>query len=230
MQLGQLAEVLADAGRVGGLFLRTTILEFTLNKETRMGTRGFLGFVADERELITYNHWDSYPDGLGAVMLEWISGVASADKSLTKLREGVLGLRLVGDSDETTPADREQYAHWGDAHVGGGLDTWYGLLRGTQGKPEAILSCGVMIDGSEFPYDSLYAEWGYIVDLDARVFEVYEGFQHSPHTQGRFAAGAPRERSVGTYYPCKLVASWPLDKLPNTHEFREYFAAREDEG
>lgn len=193
-----------------------------------MGTRGFFGFVADERELITYNHWDSYPDGLGAHVLEWISGVVSADKDLRALRQGVLGLRLVGDTDETTPADREQYGHWGDAHVAEGLATWYGLLRNTQGKPEAVLSCGVMIDGSEFPYDSLYAEWGYIVDLDAGVFEVYEGFQHSPHNDGRFAAGAPRERAVGTYYPCKLVASWPLAALPNTGDFLARFAHNED--
>jgi hypothetical protein len=37
-----------------------------------MGTRGTWGFVLDDREKLTYNHFDSYPDGLGADLLNWL--------------------------------------------------------------------------------------------------------------------------------------------------------------
>lgn len=35
-----------------------------------MGTRGTWGFVADGDEKLTYNHFDSYPDGLGVDVLD----------------------------------------------------------------------------------------------------------------------------------------------------------------
>lgn len=39
-----------------------------------MGTRGFVGFVIDGQEKIGYNHFDSYPDGLGVDVLSWLRG------------------------------------------------------------------------------------------------------------------------------------------------------------
>ena len=61
------------------------------------------------------------------------------------------------------------------------------LLRGTQGKPGKILRAGYYEDAKEFPLDSLFCEWGYLVDLDAGTLEVYRGFQKSSPTEGRWA-------------------------------------------
>jgi hypothetical protein len=37
-----------------------------------MGTRGAVVLVADGQEKTVYNHYDSYPDGLGETVLKWV--------------------------------------------------------------------------------------------------------------------------------------------------------------
>ena len=37
-----------------------------------MGTRGLYGFRKNGVDKVTYNHWDSYPDGLGKQILRFI--------------------------------------------------------------------------------------------------------------------------------------------------------------
>jgi hypothetical protein len=80
----------------------------------------------------------------------------------------------------------------------------------------ALLEAGVTLDRSDFPADSLFCEWGYLIDLDAMTFEVYRGSQKAPHTAGRFARRPPAEEG---YHPVALVASWPLADLPDWEAF-----------
>lgn len=176
-----------------------------------MGTRGFVGFVVDKTEKIAYNHWDSYPGGLGVDVLAWLRGVDRDGAA-----EQVRNLRLVEAGSVPTPEDVERYAKWADLSVSRqSTDDWYCLLRKTQGDPAAMLEAGVIEDAGNFPACSLFAEWGYVADFDQGVFEVYEGFQKEPHDQGRFAHLAGEDG----YQPVKLVASWPLDDLPDEAGF-----------
>lgn len=201
-----------------------------------MGTRGFLGFVVDSRELIQYNHFDSYPEGLGAQVLGFLRDVAE-NNATRNLRDEARLLRVVRQGiDEPTETDIENLKPWTSLTVGEQSTAhWYNLLRETQGDPDAILTCGYIEDGSDFPGDSLFAEWGYVIDLDAETFEVYRGFQHEPHNKGRFAERVPREGrsssffSGGHYYPVALVASWPLADLPDEETFLATFRSNEDE-
>lgn len=182
-----------------------------------MGTRGFVGFVADGTEKIGYNHSDSYPDGLGLTVLAWlrnIDGGAAADAAIR--------LKVVGRDDEPTDEDIERLKPYANFGVGERTErpSWYQLLRETQGQPELILEAGAIEDASQFPMDSLFAEWGYVVDFDANNFEVYRGFQRSAHELGRFASRSTgRVAAIDTYYPVALVATWPLDALPTDEVF-----------
>lgn len=202
-----------------------------------MGTRGFIGFVADGIEKIGYNHNDSYPDGLGVNVLNWVIG---NQHGLTcDIRRGESGgpadlirrLRVIDSNAEPTEAEIKQFKGTYNPNVGGRSErpTWYQLLRETQGNPAAILRAGAIEDASNFPADSLFAEWGYMVDLDAQTFEVYRGFQTEPHDRGRFARRDPRDMSVGRYYPVALAASWPLDSPPTHSEFLSILERDEDE-
>jgi hypothetical protein len=172
-----------------------------------MGTRGFVGFVADGTEKIAYNHFDSYPEGLGKDVLTWLTGVVAVEAGIETLTETARQLRVVDPRGEPTDEDI------------GGLRQ-YQLLRETQGDPQAMLAAGVVEDAHDFPLDSLFAEWGYVVDLDAGVFEAYKGFQHEAHGEGRFAGRTPSSGRVATgYHPCRLVATWPLSALPTPEDF-----------
>ena len=175
-----------------------------------MGTRGAWGFVIDGDEKIAYNHFDSYPSGLGSDILQAIRGV-----DIEVLRADARRLRVIQDGEVPTPEDVERLHPWTDLSVGSrSAEDWYCLTRGAQGDVRAALACGIIEDGSDFPADSLFCEWAYVVDLDTATFEVCRGFQMSPHSRGRFAGREVPERSVGPYYPVALVASYPLSNLP----------------
>lgn len=192
-----------------------------------MGTRGFVTFVIDGTEKTAYNHWDSYPGGLGVDVLNWLRTAVS---DIDALRTAAGDLRVVDPNSEPTDADIERLSTFYDGSVGGKSErpTWYQLLRGTQGDPAAMLRAGAIEDASDFPTDSLFAEYGYVVDLDSNVFEAYVGFQHSPHTKGRFAGREGNDDSDG-YYPVALAASWPLSDLPDDKTFCEAIEPSEDE-
>jgi hypothetical protein len=185
-----------------------------------MGTRGFIGFVVDGTEKIAYNHFDSYPSGLGVEVLGWLRKA-----HIGGARRLAGELRVVDPSTAPTAEDVEKLRPYANTNVGTQtLDDWYVLLRETQGNPAATLDAGFMLDGSDFPLDSVFAEYGYVVDFDANTFEAYRGFQKEPHDKGRFAAREPfrpeyRKGQLVEWWPCALVASWPLHDLPTDEAF-----------
>lgn len=183
-----------------------------------MGTRGFVGFVVDGTEKIAYNHCDSYPDGLGSDVLGWLR-----KEHHGHIKRKAAELRVVDESSTPTADDIERLAPYANTRVGTQkTDDWYVLLRETQGNPAAVLDAGVMLDGGEFPRDSLFAEYGYLVNLDDQTFEAYRGFQRERHDKGRFADREPARESNG-YYPVALVASWPLGSLPTDEQLAAAF-------
>lgn len=187
-----------------------------------MSTRGFISFAVDGETKTAYNHSDSYPGGLGLDVLGWLR---TAD--LDAAKESARTLRAIDGESEPSDEDIERLRAFADfqvdskiwngtAYVERERPSWYQLLRRTQGDPGAMLAAGAIEDGSGFPADSLFAEWGYVVDFGAQTFEVYGGFQQEAHSEGRFASPTPNN---GGYYPVRLVASWPLGELPDDAAF-----------
>jgi hypothetical protein len=198
-----------------------------------MGTRGFISFVVDGTEKTAYNHWDSYPDALGSDVLKWLRHVCEVETGPEVLLSEARNLRVVSPQDKPTAEDVARFSqfswnkdqHGGDSDLREGQE-WYDLLHETQGNPMLILQAGVIEDAGKFPLDSLFAEWGYVIDLDAQQFEAYQGFQHSPHSAGRFA---DRPSATDGYYPVALAASWPLGSLPTDAEFLAALESGDDE-
>lgn len=174
-----------------------------------MSTRGVLCFATGDRLVVTYNHSDSYPAWLGRKVLEWTSTLKT-NEAIDEAKAKVLALRLVNSDEEPTDDERERYKHlWEGVSTGRG---WYSLLRQQQGNPQMILDAGIAEVAADFPFDSLFCEWGYVVDLDARQVEVYRGFQSGPTTEGRFAGDA----SEGGYGPIRPCAFVPFGQYPTT--------------
>ena len=180
-----------------------------------MSTRGFLGFVANEHETIVYAPFDAYPSGLGADVLKWARTVTDWD---TVRQQAAALVHVEGDVMPTAEqaAALAEYAKPDTAPEADPAEEWYRLLYKTFGNPALTLAAEHAPHFPDWPGDSLYCEWGYLIDLDEKRFELYQGFQTRPH-KGRFASRSANERSG--YYPVKLLVSWPLDELPDDDEF-----------
>lgn len=182
-----------------------------------MGTRGLMAFAHNGEVKGMYNHFDSYPSGLGEDLVQFI---LKQDGNFDEAKE--LFKNLVAVDEEVPPTEDQKLAllRYYDPKVSTGrTDEWYSLLRETQGNPEATLKAGFYVDGKEFAKDSLFCEWGYVIDFDREVLEVYRGFQNDPHNEGRFAQPEPGYVSPGygegptNYYTIRLFTEISFSKL-----------------
>ena len=177
-----------------------------------MGTRGLFGVKIDGNDKVTYNHFDSYPDALGKNMviefLEYLDEPGGYELLKKQARE----LVLVSEDTEPTDEQISKLSRFANVNVSSGdLKDWYCLLRGNQGRLRSTLQSGFMIDSRIFAFDSLFCEYGYIINLDEEVFECYLGFQKQPHEMGRFATDPEAKELIsGGYYPIALILAVPF--------------------
>jgi hypothetical protein len=186
-----------------------------------MGTRGIVGVCVDGIDKMAYNHFDSYPECLGVSMLGQCRKLVKRAGGLATAQDAARAIRLVNDTTPVTAEDVKKYAIVTDLEVGNQSPyDWYCLLRGAQGNLLAYLDGGIMLDAATFILDSLFCEWGYIVNLDTEKLEVYKGFQRQPHDKGRFTRRKlPNGDASDRLYPCALVAEFDLRKLPTKAKF-----------
>lgn len=160
-----------------------------------MGTRGAHGFVVNGKEYVTYNHFDSYPDGLGANFVDSLE-VLLEKYNIAGLKDKVAAIRLIDESEDYSPEDKERYGrYWQNVSTG---SDWYSLLRGMQGDMTAYVEEGVMPDGAAFLDDSLFCEYAYIANLDTGKLEFYTGFVKD---------------SNGNYARVQKQGEWSLEHL-----------------
>lgn len=226
-----------------------------------MGTRGFVGVAIDDNVKISYNHWDSYPGGIGVTVLAGLRKTLQ-DDGLASLTQKARDLKMVDEDAQPTAEEIAGFKSVSDPNVGGSIDqptdgavhNYYQLLRGLQGDLFGMLDAGLATDAHDFYLDSLFCEWGYLVDLDAGTLQVYQGFQSERHDQGRWA-GQPTDEQIQTkvdglkeqldkgeinegqfaywskteYHSVKLVGEWPLDALPEEDAFLAKVEPQDDE-
>jgi len=190
-----------------------------------MGTRGTFGFRSNGKDKLGYNQFDSYPSGRGVVVLEELKEILKT-KGVDYLKQRVDAMRLVSDEEKPTAEDIEKLKPYTDLGVSRqSTDDWYCLTRKSHGDIKLMLEAGYMGNSNEFINDSLFCEWGYIINLDDNVLEVYKGFQSEEHNLGRYADNKP-DRG---YYPCALIATFPFDNLPSEEEFLAKLEPPEEE-
>ena len=79
-----------------------------------------------------------------------------------------------------------------------------------------------------FAGDSLYCEYGYVIDLDRMMFEVYRGLNGEIISDGRFKSGDESLDKSNGYQPIKLVKQYDINKLPSVEDFLSDFYSDED--
>ena len=190
-----------------------------------MGTRGAIGFRINGQDKIMYNHFDSYPDGLGEDMVKYAKSIV---KSVASVRKKVTNLRGV---DEGSKPDAETIAKAQALDVvdltvsNRSLDDWYCVLRGIQGDLDKTLEVGVYVDSSDFLSDSLFCEYAYIINFDEGkipVIEFYRGFNKDRSAAGRYARndqglknGRDGNKRNSEYAGVRLVGSCPINDIPD---------------
>ena len=156
-----------------------------------MSARGACGFRIDGIDKIAYNHFDSYPDGLGEAVIEAVAGITDWHAAAVNVR----AISVIEDPE----------------------DTWYERLRSVQGKLAPYLNgdIGVMVDASAFLLDSLFCEWAYIVNFDTQCVEIYKGFNTTGEGKGRYAKTEDTNSSWRTsrYYGVMLVTELPFQRI-----------------
>lgn len=182
-----------------------------------MGTRGACGWRKGGIDKVSYNHFDSYPEGLGEDVVEFIKNHKGTDGY--KLQCEVFDkIVLVGEQTVPTKEQIEECKGYLDLGVSGQSDQdWYCLLHEAQGDLGAYTDEGLkyMTDSSGFLTDSLFCEWAYIINLDTNRLGVYKGFNNDRNAKGRYAALGEYKAGTDIYYGVALIVEIPLDVVAN---------------
>ena len=175
-----------------------------------MGTRGAYGFHVNGKDKVTYNHFDSYPSGLGADVVRFIQ--ETDDAELERIANKIV---LVDEGGRPTGRQVVQCSDAGTVNLGvseQSLEDWYCLLRNAQGDLNVYKGdLPYMIDSASFLSDSLFCEWAYIINLDTEELEVYEGFNKRPDAPGRYA----NTETDNGYFGVKLIDVVNLEDVRN---------------
>jgi len=175
-----------------------------------MGTRGAVGFLSNGIEKITYNHFDSYPEGLGNGVLNFLHTIINIEE----LKIKVNNIILIDEKVEPTIKQIKQCiaAKTVDMEVSEqSYKDWYCLLRHAQGNLEKYIEVRLMPDSKDFLLDSLFCEWAYIINFDTNKLEIYKGFNKNKNTEGRYVNVKVPENG---YYGVKLISEIDLFNLP----------------
>lgn len=185
-----------------------------------MGTRGAYGFRVGKKDKVTYNHFDSYPTGLGVKILEFVK-----ETPVEKLKEIAENVCLVDEDAKPTPEEIAICHKAGTVDLGvgsGSQDDWYCLLRGAQGNMELLADCPLLIDSKEFLHDSLFCEYAYIINVDTGKVEIYRGFNKRRNGMGRYAKKLLKDNREEKYYGVALFTEISFEDVKKIDSLEEY--------
>lgn len=181
-----------------------------------MGTRGTCGIIVEDELKLGYNQFDSYPEGLGIEVLDFISKINSKN-GWNKFIENAKKVKHLLKEDIDVHLI-EMYKEYSDLSVS--EQTYYDpycLLRKLQGASWLFEVYNGKLKhynfNNDFILDSLFCEYGYIINLDRMCLEVYNGFQKVPQKNNIFG-----ENKHDDYYPSKLVGVIPLEVIRSNNE------------
>ena len=171
-----------------------------------MGTRGVWGLRKKGHTIAVYHHFDSYPEGLGCSFTEFLK--KNTNEKLSRMFDNIVEI-----NEKVQPTEEQkQYCEqmgWCNLNISNrSTADWYCLLRETQ-EPENwqfAVDHGKTVyveNYTDFIKDSLFCEYAYIYDVDARCLEFYTGFQKIPQENNRYG-NHPNEDG---YYPCRMVGA-----------------------
>ena len=197
-----------------------------------MGTRHLIAVVKDnEYKVAQYGQWDGYIEGAGRGILEFLKTDFNKilfEKQLLKtsyandeeIKDMWIGVGADPNSDMVNMNVSDKFKQ---LYPENSRDTGVDILRIIQNTSKPLK----IENNINFAKDSLFCGYGYVVDLDNNIFEVYMGFNKIPLAkEERFYSDKPDDSG---YYPIKLLAKFDFSNLPNIEEFLKLEPSEEDE-
>jgi hypothetical protein len=187
-----------------------------------MGTRNStLVQIGGEYKIAQYCQWDGYPEGQGLGILNFlrstdINYLKKKINNLKSLSRDEVNSLWVSEGAEPNSESvdirisdsfREKNPHL-HRDCGG-----YQILELIdEGKVDSVV-----LD-LEFPGNSLWCEWCYVIDFDLGKFEIYQGFNKKPlEDKERFFNTRVDDKSE--YKQVKHLISFDLYNLPDEDQF-----------
>ena len=185
-----------------------------------MSTRGAFGFTKNGVNKITYNHFDSYPTGLGFDIIEFIM-----KNNIEKMNKIFNSITMVKHDDVPTVDQLKTL----EEYFGSRIDIrkvkdMEDLISGNQYITDFQKGFPFMLDNENFMGDSLFCEYAYIINLDDNTLEVYYGYNMIPQNN-RFSKFA---RQNEDYKEVALVGKIKLNEL-RTMKFGMYKETKEED-
>lgn len=192
-----------------------------------MGTRNLTMVISNgETKIAQYGQWDGYPSGQGVTALNFL-----LNNNLEIFKEKLNRIKFI---DEAKQAEINEYVKSIGSDNG-----WLNLKQAelyqekyphlTRDTAAEILQLVMDDEGSEiwlydhtsFAAESVFCEWGYVIDLDKGTFEIYQGFQNKP--LGKTQRFKSMEKEGMKYYPIRMIKKYKLDELPTEEKFLNDF-------
>lgn len=177
-----------------------------------MGTRNLTAVMVDgEYKIAQYGQWDGHLQTQGMTALGFLR-TANLNAFKKQCRRVTF---LTKDEIEELNVefgkigDTRFYAKYPELSRDRGAGILECVMKGASKLQNSISFAG----------DSLFCEYGYVVDLDSMKFEVYRGFNKTPITEGRFKSGDPALEKADGYEPIRLLATFDLNALPTDEVF-----------
>lgn len=196
-----------------------------------MGTRGSIGFRIDQKDMLFYNHHDSYPEELGRDTVTWVQVNIHNMDAWREVAKGFVGVSM---DDKPTEAQKARARELNTINLGVSLkseDDFYCLTRETQGDLTKTLQLGFGIVDNKFVHDSLFCEYAYIINFDTGELEFYKGFNKNPQADGRYAQhqnNPENNETQAKYYGVALVGTAPFAAIPEDWQARFYPESDDD--
>jgi len=197
-----------------------------------MGTRHLICVVKNgEYKVAQYGQWDGQPSGQGVDILDFLQNEMDRAKfknqieTLSFATEDELKQTWIEIGEEPNTMISVEVANkYKELYPEHSVDNGSGILRLIQDSDRELK----LRNSLNFANDSLSCRWGYVIDLDKNLFEVYEGVNKTPlDERERFHFIQEQVKPTNVldvvFYPIKHVVSFDLDKLPNEEEFLDNF-------
>lgn len=183
-----------------------------------MGTRHLTIVVSnDQYKVAQYGQWDGYPTGQGKTVTQFIIDNLRQQDGFDSFKKKIDACKFISHEDlQEKMKDYPQYVTFEQKKE---LDAKFSAFsKNTCAKILDVINNSVesveLQNSIDFANDSLFCEWAWVVNLDNKTLEVFEGFNKSPlDVNERFYK--PQFDSDG-YFPIKLLKIYSFDELTAT--------------